>query len=94
VSGSGGLVPGESAEARAAALAGALAELGVTRLVLRSGRGEAVLAARRCDLPGLLAGVGVGTLVVDEPAMRFDVRADRIEWWAARPGAPLRAWLA
>lgn len=77
-----GRIPGETPPERAAALAGMLAEAGVTRLRLRTREGEFELCARECDLPGLLLRAGSATLRVDQPAMRIEVRPDSIEWSA------------
>lgn len=57
----------ERVEAQAAALAGALAERGVGRLVLVEADGRRrVLEARSTDLPGVLRGLPVGAMVTDE----------------------------
>lgn len=84
-----GRVIGASAEARAIALAGALAELGVGRLLMRAGGVETELAARTCDLPGLLMRAGRATLEVAQPPMRFEITPERIEW-RARDAVALR----
>jgi hypothetical protein len=48
-------VPGATAPEQATRLAGALAELGVTEVVLITASGERVLRARETDLPGEIA---------------------------------------
>ncbi|MBX3383401.1 MAG: hypothetical protein KF864_07830 [Phycisphaeraceae bacterium] len=56
------------ANARAVALAGALAELGVTSLLMERGGTTTILAARATDLPGTLA-LGGCVLRTDSPAL-------------------------
>ena len=58
-----GMVMGQTPRDRAVAAAGVLAELGVTRLVLRAGGGEMELAARGTDLPGEMERAGRGELI-------------------------------
>lgn len=50
-----GIIPGDTPLARATALAGALAELSQTRLILAVNGAEVEVAARVTNLPGVLA---------------------------------------
>lgn len=86
-----GKIPGETAGARAVAIAGLLAELGCTTVTLRgagtggeTGEGaERTLAARVTDLPGELARLGRGELVGLPGEIRVVFAADGASWWGS-----------
>ena len=70
-----GDVPGTTSVDRAVRIAGALAELGITRVMLhRPGEAARGLEARRTDLPALIAAAPDGTeLRSDAPAIRVAI---------------------
>jgi hypothetical protein len=78
-----GQVPGGGARERAVRLAGALAELGVTRLVFqRPGDQPRELAARTTNLPGLILEAADGVLSAPALGLEVRIRADRLVWLA------------
>lgn len=87
--GAAGAVHGSTPTEAATRLAGALAELGETRIdVQRPGAPARRLDARRTDLPvevAALARCGGGTLTCVTLGVSIDVRVDRLEWRADNP---------
>ncbi|MEC9373971.1 MAG: hypothetical protein VYC34_09010, partial [Planctomycetota bacterium] len=74
----------EDARALAVMIAGALAEMGVSRVaIVESGGGWRQFEARRTDLPGVIAEAlqrgEVEVLALDRP-LRMVVRADGMDW--------------
>lgn len=81
--GRSGAIAGPDAHARAVALAGFLAELGVQSLELSSAAGRQILHARATDLPGLLARFALCRL--SATGLAIDVTADAVTWHADPP---------
>ena len=76
------IVPGATAQERAIRLAGALAELGITQLVLvRPDGTREQLHARRTDLPAILSSAQSGTL--EAPALRITLGS--LSWESTDP---------
>jgi hypothetical protein len=71
-------IPGATAWERAVNLAGLLAELGETRLVLEAGGSRRELSARDADLPGELSRVDQAVLTAPKAGARFVVTPDGI----------------
>ncbi len=91
-----GLVPGATAAARAARLAGALAELSVTRLELAPSDSEPrILRAREADLPREIVAIGSGRVTPAGLQASFEITPEQIVWRAYSPeaAAALRARL-
>ena len=85
-----GEVPGADARERSVRLAGALAELGVGRLVLeRSGEAPRELFARDTDLPALLQSSLGCVLAAPEMRVEVEIRADRLVWRAGDHAAAM-----
>lgn len=71
-------IPGASAWERAVNLAGLLAELGETRIVLEADGSRRELSARDADLPGELFRVGRAVLTAPKAGACFVVTPDGI----------------
>jgi hypothetical protein len=83
-----GLVPGASSLARAARLAGALAELSITRLELAPDGGQPrVLRSRETDLPREIVALSRGRITPAGLDALFVIAPDRIQWTAFTPEA-------
>lgn len=74
-------------------IAGALAEAGLTRLIIRQGGLEQPLEARGTDLPERLSR---GDLELTAPGLALRFIGPRLEWFAERPelAEAVRACLA
>lgn len=85
-----GEITGGDAFGRAAALAGALAEMGVREIAYLDDNGWVQFRARETDLPGLLteaaAGAGAEVVCLERP-LRAEIRPDRIVWETERAEA-------
>jgi hypothetical protein len=86
-----GRVPGADAADRARRLAGALAELGATRLILESADGASrELAARTTDLPGIILASPGSVLASVALGLEIRIRPDALVWRARdQPAAEL-----
>jgi len=83
-----GVVAGADARQRAVRLAGALAELGVTGLVLKKSDGSAAeLRARETDLPGVILASPGFVLSSAGLGVEVTISGDRLEWTARDAGA-------
>lgn len=83
-----GAVPGSTPLARATRLAGALAELSITRLELApDGAAARVLRARETDLPREIAELQRGRVTPAGLDAAFVISPDRIDWTAFTPVA-------
>ncbi|MCC6678285.1 MAG: hypothetical protein IT436_14195 [Phycisphaerales bacterium] len=84
-----GPVPGLTSAAQAIALAGVLAEQGITTLNLLDRAGPRTLAARATDLPGVVAAVLAGgeeaVLSCDRLDLRVEVGPAGLRWRTTRP---------
>jgi len=92
-----GTVPGATPLARATRLAGALAEMSITRLELApEGGAPRVLRARETDLPREIAAMQRGRLTPAGLEAAFIISPDHIEWTAftAEAAGVLRASFA
>jgi hypothetical protein len=81
-----GAVPGAGLRERAVRVAGALAELGVTRLVLECAGERRELRPRETDLVGVIARAGGGVLRSAAPAIEIRIGAAGLEWACGDPG--------
>ncbi len=91
-----GLVPGATAMVRATRLAGALAELSITRLELApTGGAPIVLRAREADLPREIVAIVSGRLTPAGLDASFQITPEQISWtaYSAEAAAALRARL-
>lgn len=78
-----GPVPGADVREQAVRVAGALAELGVIRLILESEDGSPrELKARETDLPGVIAASPGCVLAAPEWGITVRIRTDDLEWEA------------
>ncbi len=86
-----GRVPGADGADRARRLAGALAELGATRLRLESPDGSSrELTARTTDLPGVILGSPGSVLASVRLGVEIRIAADALLWHARdQPAAEL-----
>lgn len=84
-----GETPGRDAAERAIRVAGALAELGATRLVLHTEvGGTLVLEARRTDLPGAILGAAPGSVLeCTELGLEIQIGSGSLRWRARDPAA-------
>jgi hypothetical protein len=74
-------VPGADRHQQAIRVAGALAELGVQSLELRSGTALTPLSCRETNLPGLLQGAPVGDELRDpRTTLRFIIGQNGLKW--------------
>lgn len=78
-----GTIPGSTADERAEALAGALAELAIAPLTLTTRDGPRTLTPRTTDLPGELRAHTPCTITA--PGIRAEVTASAISWAADGP---------
>lgn len=75
-----GTIEGGTPFERAVRVAGALAEMGIPRLRVRSSSGiDQELAARETDLPGELLRLPVGGSL-EAPGLRIVILRDSLEW--------------
>jgi hypothetical protein len=79
-----GRVRGDDAHAAACALAGCLAEQGISNLAILDARGWTRLQARETDLPGLIleaAERGGAEIIASDRPVRVEILADRLVWF-------------
>jgi hypothetical protein len=81
-----GAVPGADLREQAVRVAGALAELGVTRLVLECAGERRELRPRETDLAGVIARAGGGALRSAAPAIEIRTGTAGLEWACQDPG--------
>jgi hypothetical protein len=89
------IVPGATPRERAIRLAGALAELGITQLILTKPDGaRAQLTARHTDLPGILSALHDGSLECPGLCIRITRDSIQCEAIGSKLAEKLRAALA
>ena len=77
-----GDVPGRDARERAVRLAGALAEMGVTRLVVEAGWVSREVRARETDLPEVVLRSLGAVIASPELGIEVEIGSERLVWRA------------